>query len=248
MIHKRIYFAFGFAPDFGGREFSLVHYIAIKSAKKVNECSVFLYYQYEPKNNVWWEKSKEYCNHIKCDAPNEIFGNVLEHVAYKADVFRLKMLNEFGGIYLDIDTICIKPVDDLLNNTFVMGKEVVNEETLGLCNAVMMSEKNSEFTNLWIEEYRNYDSRWGYMQVRRPYQIFMTHPNSATVLQHDAFFKYNWTAEDLKKVHEEVWEMSNAYVLHLWEQPSYHKYLNKLTIDDIKTKDTTYNVIARKFL
>lgn len=58
MIPNIIHFVFGLEPDFGGKVFCLVHYLAIKSALLVNKPDkIFLYYCYEPKGNMWWEKA-----------------------------------------------------------------------------------------------------------------------------------------------------------------------------------------------
>ena len=42
-------------------------------------------------------------------------------------------------------------------------------------------------------------------------------------------------------------EFPNAYAHHLWESNAW-KYMSKLTKVIIKTEDTTYNKLARKFL
>lgn len=36
----------------------------------------------------------------------------------------LQALYKFGGIYLDLDTICVKPFTELLTHHFVMGQEL----------------------------------------------------------------------------------------------------------------------------
>ena len=43
----------------------------------------------------------------------------------KADIWRYMVLYEYGGIYLDIDCICLKSFDDLINTdaAFIVGKE-----------------------------------------------------------------------------------------------------------------------------
>src|SRR5690349_18015895 len=39
--------------------------------------------------------------------PVEIFGNPISRVQHKADVLRLQILHENGGVYLDLDTFTI---------------------------------------------------------------------------------------------------------------------------------------------
>jgi hypothetical protein len=51
----------------------------------------------------------------------------------------------------------------------------------------------------------------------------------------------------LRSMFEEVKEFPEAYLHHLWESFSW-AYLSKLTVEKIRTENTTYNLIARKFL
>ena len=39
----------------------------------------------------------------------------IEEYCGKADIIRLEILNKYGGIYIDADSICIEPIDNLLN-------------------------------------------------------------------------------------------------------------------------------------
>lgn len=145
---------------------------------------------------------------------------------------------------MDLDTLSVTPVDPFLDNRFVMGKEVVDGETLGLCNAVMMSEKISEFSRLWIDEYKDYDPGWGKMQVIRPYTLAQKYPELISVQPGHCFFKYTWKDEDLEKLFERVEDINDVSVLHLWEQISYDKYLSNMVFE----KDSTYTRAARRFL
>ena len=72
--------------------------------------------------------------------------------AHKADKLRMEILFEKGGIYLDIDTICIKPWKHLLTNKVVLGNEIQK----GICNAIMFTEPKTVFFRDWIRNYANY--------------------------------------------------------------------------------------------
>jgi len=63
----------------------------------------------------WWERAKKFVTPIEVSVPRKIYGNKLYHYAHKADVLRILILLKFGGIYLDIDTVWIKPFKPLLN-------------------------------------------------------------------------------------------------------------------------------------
>ena len=64
--------------------------------------------------------------------------------AFKADIFRYCILYKLGGIYVDFDTICIKPLDKLFNKSteFVSAREPENYNHLW--NAFIMSKPKHE--------------------------------------------------------------------------------------------------------
>jgi hypothetical protein len=275
MIPNILHFVFGMAPDFGGKPFSLVHYLSVKSAVELNKpVAAYFHYQYEPETE-WWQKAKPLLRLNKITAPDTFMGRSLYHVAHKADVVRLLALKETGGIYMDLDTISVKPLTGLLNHSFAIGQELrpkyvpknwrqrikyklglikdISGGATGLCNAVLLSEKNSEFVNLWLEEYKSFRSRgrdkyWNEHSVKVPESLAVKHPGCITKLSPYAFHFPLYDVAGLRSMFEESTDFSEAYLHHLWESFSWNKYLSTLSIKDIMTHDTTYNLIARKFL
>lgn len=274
MIPNILHFVFGMAPDFGGKPFSLVHYLSVKSVVELNKPSAaYIHYQFEPQGE-WWEKAKPLLTLNKIIAPDEIEGNKLYHVAHKADVVRLRALKETGGVYMDLDTISVKPLTALLQHSFAIGQErkpdyvsknwrqrikyklgLVKKDTgtSGLCNAVLLSEKNSAFINLWLQEYKTFrsqgrDKYWNEHSVLIPLELAAKHPQHITQLNPYAFHYPLYDAAGLKMMFEEVHAFPEAYLHHLWESFAWDKYMSKLTPDYIRTVDTTYNLVARKHL
>ena len=69
MIPNIFHFCFIIEKDSNSMPFSLVHYLAIKSANDVNKPEIInFYYNHEPKGE-WWERSKELVNLIKVEPP-----------------------------------------------------------------------------------------------------------------------------------------------------------------------------------
>jgi hypothetical protein len=206
MIPNIFHFVFGMAADFGGRPFSLSHYLAIQSAVNVNQPeAVYFHYEYEP-SGEWWEKAKPLLVLNKIKAPDQFMDRPLFHVAHKADVVRLQALKEWGGIYLDLDTICVRPLHDLYHHSFIIGQELKaayipknwrqkikyriktwwngtpSSEINGLCNAALLAEKNSAFVNLWLDTYKSFRSKgrdkyWNEHSVLMPIQLAAKHPS-----------------------------------------------------------------------
>lgn len=279
MVPNIFHFVFGMASDFGGKPFSLVHYLSVKSAVELNKpTAAYFHYQYEPQGE-WWEKAKPLLTLNKITAPENILGNPLQHVAHKADVVRLRALQETGGIYLDLDTISVKPLTELLNHSFAIGQELkpayvpknfrqqikysirkglglVKEngaQSTGLCNAVLLAEKNSVFVNKWLEEYKSFrsegrDKYWNEHSVLVPLKLAAAYPEHITRLSPYAFHYPLYDKKGLASMFETVTDFPEAYLHHLWESFSWNDYLSLLTEQKIRSEDTTYNLIARRFL
>jgi hypothetical protein len=277
MIPNIFHFVFGMAADFGGRPFSLSHYLAVKSAVDINKPDkVFFHHEFEP-SGEWWEKAKPLLTLNKIKAPDNFLGRPLYHVAHKADVVRLQALKETGGIYLDLDTICRKPLHELFHHSFIIGQELKaayipknwrqkikhavkgkiqgkqKEEIAGLCNAALLAEKNSEFVNLWLNSYDSFrsegrDKYWNEHSVIVPVKLAASNPDKITLLGPYAFHYPLYDKPGLQSMFEKVTAFPEAYLHHLWESFSWDSYLKNLTVKDIFEKDTTYNCIARKFL
>lgn len=185
MIPNRIHFIFGLDPTFGEKPFSLVHYLSVLSAAKVNQPDeIVLHYSHEP-SGEWWERTRSLVELDRVVIPETIHGRSLTHFAHKADVLRLEILMSEGGIYLDADTFCISSLRPLLDASTVMGIE----PNAGLCNAVILAEKESPFLTLWHERYRTFsDDDWRSHSVIAPYQLSRLHPETVRIENEYAFF------------------------------------------------------------
>jgi Glycosyltransferase sugar-binding region containing DXD motif len=145
MIPKVLHYCFGMSSDAGGKPWSLVHYACLKSAiEHIKPKDVFFYCEHEP-TGPWWELSRGNVTVERVKAPREIFGNPVVHFAHRADIVRLEKLLSRGGIYLDADVFVHTTFDQLLGHAAVLGRQVVDEKDLGLCNAVILAEAQAPF-------------------------------------------------------------------------------------------------------
>lgn len=258
LIPNIIHFVYGFKKQ--DKEFELYKYLAIKSAIDVNNpIKVYFHYRYEPYGKYWdLIKSKltlEYVN-----PPAEIYGNELLHYAHQSDIIRLQKLQKYGGIYLDIDTICLKSFDDLRKNDFVLGVQgnKNNSDIYGLCNAVILSKPQHKFIIEWIDTYTTFRSKgrdeyWDEHSVLMPLKLSYKYANKIKILSNNNFyyplwydidkilFKENINIDQYKKI------INNNYCIHLWDTYS-NKYLSELTEYKILNELTLYNLLTRKFI
>jgi len=248
MIPCKIHFCYGFqGPE---APFYYAHYLAVKSAGQVNrpeEISISI--AHEPKGE-WWNETRKIANVITVDPPAEIFGRPLRHFAHQADVFRLRKLLSEGGIYLDIDTLCLKPFHDLLHHKMVMARQSAK---YGLCNAVMLAEPQSRFLNAWLHRYRTFraegrDHYWDEHSVRVPRRLSRRFWlwRHITILPHYTFFPVAWNDPQGIFVRDDITPFERSYCVHLWETDSLD-FLRDLTPEKIARGSSAYCRLARQF-
>jgi hypothetical protein len=245
-IPKILHYIFGMSRDFGGKPWSLVHHVCLKSAiERLRPNDVFFYCEFEP-TGPWWKLSRELVTPLMVKAPREIFGRPLVHFAHRADVLRLQKLIEHGGIYLDADVIVHRNFDDLLGHSVVLGQEGEAAE-YGLANAVMLAESQSAFLRRWLDQYKSFRSRgWDEFYdehgVRLPSKLARDYPDEITVLPHTAFHWPLWSDSHLKWIFASKREIppSASYANHLWQSQAW-SYMKELTPGHIRSADTNFS-------
>ena len=249
MIPNIIHFVFGFKKQ--TEEFHFVYYIAILSAFLVNKPDkIYFYYHYEPYGK-YWDKIKQYLELIKVELPTHIGKKQIKHFAHKADKVRMDILYEKGGIYMDIDTISIKPYTHLLNNKCVLGFEYgLKNEINGICNAIMLTEPKSEFFKLWIQSYENdfQPDGWGESSIELPFKIYQNNKNLVNIQKPEVFFYPGWfKTKDIFR-----WKCNkipdDLISLHLWEKNSERFFKEIKDLNWIKVRGHTMYGLFLKHL
>lgn len=133
MIPKTIHFVWS------GRSFPYPFHLAVLSARKVHpDWNVILHAGEVPKS-VWWDRSSE-CAEVLRRTDAEILESVpgigsalvdlhgrvpRTYPAGRSNLVRLAILLQEGGWYLDCDTLCVRPLDQVAQHGAVVGEELV---------------------------------------------------------------------------------------------------------------------------
>jgi hypothetical protein len=264
MIPNKLIFIYGFKPN---DDFLFVHYLAVLSAITINQPDdAILYHHYEP-NGHWWAEVKKIIKTEKVDLPTQIFGNQLVHHAHKSDVFRLRKLIEQGGIYLDCDTLCIKPFKPLLQESAVMAYQSPScyGFNYGLCNATMLAEANNIFMKSWLNRFiafrsKGQDEHWDEFSVKIPLQLmtgtFYSHDRDITpelldkyklkILDYKAFFHPRSFEMDMLFSTTNVEIMNDSYSCHLWESYTSLFLREVVTPEYVSKGNSVYSQLARR--
>jgi hypothetical protein len=223
-----------------------VHYVAIASCHAVNRPRTMNFYYWAEPSGHWWEKAKPFLNPIRIDPPESIFGNSLVRPEHVADVLRLQILIERGGVYLDLDVISIRPFAPLMEFDSVMGEEY----EVGLCNAVILASPGSLFLRRWLSTYRSFDGReWNKHSVRVPYLLARQAPEQVHVVSHKSFFWPMYWAKHLEEFFCKPGSefCTESFCAHLWQSFTW-PYLEQLTEDHIITTQTEFCSLTRPYL
>jgi hypothetical protein len=259
MVPNVIHFIFGLRNDFGGLKFSIINYLAIKSAYECNKPkAIKFYYKYEP-SGKWWEMSKKYLTLVRIEPPAKIFGNPLKHYAHQADVLRLDILLREGGIYLDLDVICLNSFKPLLKYDCVMGKEFPGT----LCNAVIIAKPRAGFLKKWYKEYFTFRSKgedkfWSEHGCKIPTKIAHGNPKIIHIEDQFSFFWPSWGERNVlwripssvsqKRKDRIILKLLNqSYCIHLWAH-IWKGLLKSLTARYLKKTDNILSKLCRKYL
>ena len=210
---------------------SMAHYMP--------DYKILIHNDIEPVGNLWWEKIKSIksveLHHM--DRPTHFDGFKLHCVQYQADVARLNVLYEHGGIYLDLDMLILRNFEDV----FSSGKDFyISEENpknkdggTGLINSFIASKPKNEFITQWLEGFKSglRMENWAY-HIRETNLVILKNKPHFTckyrieILDHKHFFPLLWPDSDAFRSVRQVDFGEDTYGVHLFDT-IYHDVLVK---------------------
>ncbi|KAI0000740.1 glycosyltransferase family 32 protein [Xylariaceae sp. FL0662B] len=285
-IPNHVHFIYGLSNPYNkpsAGTFDFLCYLAVRSAivgMKADKISLHYTYLADPPSpdpnaspltNPWIQRLKDDVELVH-HSPEEMAAlksspDATWQAAHVSDILRLKLLQEQGGIYLDMDAFGFRPFTDILKSPrdMVLGHEGGNRG--GLCNAIMVARKNSSFIDRWLAEYDGADlsKEWNYHSVVLPKELQLRHPDEVCALPPSAFFWPTWTWDHVEFMHKKLssedarrwaaeidrnggslYEDQLAY--HAWSQMAWDRHLSKLTPEVVRTRDTRFNILVRGFM
>ena len=190
-----------------------------------------------PPSGVWWQFARQSVAHllpVPYQRPTSIYNRTLLVPEHQSDVVRLTVLEDFGGLYVDLDVIVVRPLDSLLNYDVSMGAETPLMLGSGF---ILATRTNATFIRLWRQAYADNfdDSDWNRHSVYVPMELAQQQPN----LVHVEWFSINrpnWNERHWLYTTGKLWDWSENYAVHLWyrEHPTDVVY-DPLTIRDLNT-------------
>lgn len=249
-IPNVVHYVFGLERDFGHIKFGLTHYLSILgTTMNIGPQFIKWTYRYLPEG-VWWNCASPHLHFNRVEDVTHVHGRPRPmRVQHKADILRMQIMLNEGGMYMDSDVIPLRSWGSLRNfSNLVMGKE----GEYGLCNAVMLGAANTTFINRWWAEYATFDpeKQWAYHSVSLPKQLQGAHPSEVTVLSPTAFFTPSFEMLTAMYDKDDKYSYTDNFAVHLWTSadPNKRELIRHLSIGGIFKGKGSFQRVARKLL
>lgn len=216
-------------------------FLSVLSAyKNIKPDVIYFHCDNEPVGE-WWIATKKRVKTLKITKavpPKFIYKQKIVFPEHKSDIFRILVLQEMGGIYLDTDVIALKSFDPLREYPFTMGLEYHGEPGR-VNNGVIISKPNATFLNVWKLTYESFSSsEWDYHSCVIPYLLRNRYSNILHIEHKTLVYP---SGPDRNLIYDAIYDWSNNYSIHLW----YRLYQIEHNPESVKMMNTTYGQIAR---
>ncbi|XP_045176446.2 uncharacterized protein LOC123536984 [Mercenaria mercenaria] len=231
---------------FNKKELSFFEFVSFMSTLRfVRPCAIFIHGNMLPSGNYWNFIVNMYPNivHVVRMVKATLFGNKVHYVEHNGDIWRIKALQRFGGIYMDTDTLLVKPIEPLRKYPCTLSRQTKNRT---VSSAFIMSERNATFIREWYELYIIYYVNDSYTYNAMMYPSYLA--NGKPEIIHIEYGTISRPDEQLRDVIFNTntgW--SNIYGMHLFVR-SYINYSEFVDENNVKNFNTTVGAICRHIL
>eukprot|EP00761_Pharyngomonas_kirbyi_P014186 gb/GECH01014216.1/.p1 GENE.gb/GECH01014216.1/~~gb/GECH01014216.1/.p1 ORF type:complete len:318 (+),score=44.49 gb/GECH01014216.1/:1-954(+) len=187
----------------------------------INYNKIFLHVFNEPENNYWFQQfGHKYTvsYHHKANYTNLASGVKVEDPAHMSDLLRFDMMCEYGGMYLDLDEIPIRPLHKFFEGPadITLGRQSEGGIAIGF---MIAKYSHSEFfCDLASQSKEVFDRGWTTHSIELITE-YLTKPVSIHIEPQNTFYPLSWQVEDLELMYDldalpVSWD--HTYAIHMW--------------------------------
>ncbi|XP_067649563.1 uncharacterized protein [Haliotis asinina] len=132
----------------GPKELMFHHFVSLLSIRKVLKPKRLLFWYTVKPEGIYWNQTVERLPEltpVHRTLPTTILGSPVNDSKQQADVARLEVVMEYGGIFIDINLIVVKPFTPLFKYNVTMGYEAPGK----LGTGIIVAKPWAEFLKLW---------------------------------------------------------------------------------------------------
>jgi hypothetical protein len=243
-----------------------IEYLCLKSILVVlKPDKVKIHGDIKPVGNLWDEISKHpKIEWVQIERPLFKYGQNFSSspIQHLADIARLEVLYNEGGIYSDFDVLWVKPVDQLryYDVELVAANDITSycyEFPFSIQIGVFMAPKQSKFVREWLDGYHDYHKYPGdYVAISmcEPYKLYEKSPQRVLIENHLQMIYFNgwsvfipmYTNVDQEKLFEFNnrldWLNDGSFAYHLPKHSSLfsHKDFSNANKSDLPIQIASY--------
>ncbi len=206
----------------------IIHQIWLGSKKKPEWCMNSWKIDYINQNPEWEYRFWDEEEINKLSLINKKQYNDEKNVRGKSDIVRYEILYQFGGIYIDSDSLCINPnksLNNLINNkTFIAGREPKNKQFVANgvigCNInnqniyKMIDFINKNYYNL-KKKYPKDNQIW--LVTNQPQFTKICEENNCHIYDSNVFYPEDFIKNNINIPIEDIkLKYKNSYMFQYW--------------------------------
>jgi hypothetical protein len=206
-VPRIVHFIFGLRPQ--EEPFGLLHYLSIASARSALKPERVIVHVGELPYGIYWDLIRSQVEVRRIQPLDDVTKRRRAadvdayRYAHHSDVIRLDVLLRDGGIYLDIDTLTLRPFPAAwYEHDFTIGAEgPVAGLGPSLLNAVMMSRPRASFARIWRDEIiEAMDGTWSAHSCVLAAKLAQRHPQTVHVVPVACFSSIGPDVEPLREL------------------------------------------------
>lgn len=177
---------------------------------------------------------------------NKFFYDAVENYGHKSDIARWEILYRFGGVYVDIDFECLRPLDELLVYDFFVGLQPLDSQFLQLNNALVGSVKGHPIVEHCITTiahdwkiYRGAPQRTGPVHFTRSWYALANQDGYTNMIFPASYFYPLSTRATY--INKSLWKKQGSYAVHWWAKSWMPKEYRQPKYRIIDNQSSTYS-------
>ncbi len=272
---RDFHFVFGLKPQ--NEPLHIAFFLALESCRQTNEPSaIHFHYRNEP-HGPYWDRIKPHLTlhkvtgsmlldsaRYQSNAEGRFIVAQGLNYAHEADVLRLEILRDAGGCYADMDTLFVRRYpDQCFEHEFAIAEENPLPNSMGilapsLCNAVMFAKPRSRFITRWLDDLpQSFDGSWSAHSCQAAARLARFAPDEVSLLPWAWFYRFGVSRAALTNLFERNAPVRHDVMsIHLWSRlwwsearRDFSDFNAELMSEaHIRSVDTTYNCVARRYL
>ncbi|XP_077999694.1 uncharacterized protein LOC144452471 [Glandiceps talaboti] len=235
---------------FGNQSFRFDHLISMLSAYRIMQADKIIFHTDIEPSGQYWEETKRLVKNLiirQIEQPYSVYDIKLRraNLQHKADIARLQILQQYGGVYMDNDVIVVKSLEPLRHYDFVMGRE----SEVSLNNGIILARNDSAFLRWYYKGYKFYNRTcWTCDSILYPNALAIQYPRLIHI-EETSLVKPVWNNSwQIFKGHYEWWQ--DHYTIHTFIR-NFYKFPENIgkeinyTPENIKSLNTAFGEICR---